>query len=119
MNIDKFRLFLLENGAFIIRDYPVENSQCFECNVMIIFYNEKTQDTLVSFNINTPPKSVAGRILYFLEQLPEANNLTVMDSHHRTNNGYVLIESEETMIDDREKNAIADNILLNTKGYDC
>ena len=119
MNIDELREHLLEYNIFVNRDYPMQSSHCFECKPMIIFFNESDQDVLVSFNIIIPPKLVAFYILGFLEKLPDANNLTVISSHYKTDTGYALIENEETMVENREKSMIADNILLNTKGFEC
>ena len=119
MNLEEFRSHLLEYGIFIMRDYPVQKAQCFECHQMIVFFNKNNQDTVISFNINTPPKSVAFYILGFLENLPAANNLTVMNSHYRNENGYIIVENEELMIEQREKNEVADNILLNSKCWEC
>ena len=120
MNIDKFRETLIEYNIYIKRDYQVENSHCFECKQMIVFFNEKSQDVSVSFNLETPPKAVAFYILGFLENLPTANNLTVIDSFIETpHTGHVFVDDEEKRAEKREQSDLADNILLNIKGYEC
>ena len=120
---------LLEYGFDIYDKYKVEGTQfLFLVNDMVIFVDEETDETSISFQATTKPDVVANNIL-ILKEIPELDNIFIMDSFIfndkkemiRGDKAFKLIEESigNQAVDEYIKELTYASVLKNAECHEC